>query len=245
MENQLTNSYLFISDIHLGLQDKITEDRKERLLVRFLEFALSEAKELFILGDLFDYWFEYRRVYQKGYFRTLTALQNIAEKNIKIHYLIGNHDFLHRNFFKEEIGCMIYENPFEIILENKRFFLAHGDGMVSKDIGYKILKKILRNKFVQSVYTCIHPDIGISIASKTSKTSRDYTAQKHYGEIDGLFETAKAKIDLGFDYVIMGHSHFRALQNYRNGLYINLGSWLTEPCFGMFKNNKFEIIDWK
>lgn len=241
----MNDIYLFISDIHLGLQEKSIEDKKERLLVRFLEFALSEAKELFILGDLFDYWFEYRRVYQKGYFRALTALQNIADKNIKIHYLIGNHDFLHRDFFREEIGCTMYENPFEINLCDKKFFLAHGDGMVSNDLGYKILKKILRNKGVQALYSLIHPDLGIAIASNTSKTSRDYTAQKHYGEIDGLFETAKIKIDSGFDYVIMGHSHFRAIQNYNKGMYINLGSWLTEPCYGIFKNNKFEIIDWK
>jgi UDP-2,3-diacylglucosamine hydrolase len=241
----LNDNYLFISDIHLGLQSKQVEEEKERLLVKFLEFALTEAKELFILGDLFDYWFEYKKVYQKGFYRTLTALKNISEKDIKIHYLIGNHDFLHGDFFSKEIGCILYEKPFEVIIENKKFFLAHGDGMVSKDIGYKILKKILRNKVVQKFYSLIHPDLGIALASKTSKTSREYTAQKHYGEIDGLFEIAKQKIENGYDYVIMGHSHHRALKKYKQGVYINLGSWLDEPCYGIFKNNNFEIIDWK
>lgn len=241
----MNDGYLFISDIHLGLQPKEVEDKKERLLVKFLEFALTEAKELFILGDLFDYWFEYKKVYQKGFYRTLTALKNISEKDIQIHYLIGNHDFLHRDFFTKEIGCKLYKNPFEVVIENKKFYLAHGDGMVKKDIGYKILKKILRNNIVQKMYSLIHPDLGIAIASKTSKTSREYTKQKHYGEIDGLFEVAKRKIESGYDYVIMGHSHHRFLKNYKQGVYINLGSWLSEPCYGIFKNNKFDLIEWK
>jgi UDP-2,3-diacylglucosamine hydrolase len=241
----LNDSYLFISDIHLGLQSKQVEDNKERLLVKFLEFALTEAKELFILGDLFDYWFEYKKVYQKGFYRTLTALKNISERDIQIHYLIGNHDFLHRDFFSNEIGCKLYENPFEVVIQNKKFFLAHGDGMVNKDVGYKLLKKILRNNIIQKIYSIIHPDLGIAIASRTSKTSREYTTQKHYGEIDSLFEVAKQKIENGYDYVIMGHSHHRALKYYKQGLYINLGSWLTEPCYGTFKNNKFDLIEWK
>ncbi len=98
----MNKTYLFISDIHLGLQSKETETKKERLLVKFLEFAEDNCNELFIVGDLFDYWFEYKRVYQKGYFRTLTALQNLTESGIKVHYFIGNHDFFHKDFFENE-----------------------------------------------------------------------------------------------------------------------------------------------
>ena len=105
---------------------------------------------------------------------------------------------------------------------------------------------ILSNKeFVFSIfYSLIHPDLGIKLASHTSKTSRDYTSNKNYGTIDGLLETAKNKIDLGYDYVIFGHSHSKALQEYNGGCYINLGSWLDQPCYGKFTNS-FEIIDWK
>ena len=239
------NKYLFISDIHLGLQSPEIEKKKERLLVKFLEFALINGKELFILGDLFDYWFEFRRVYQKGFFRTLTALQNLTESGIKIHYLIGNHDFFHRDFFGTEIGVELYENPLEIVIEGKKFFLAHGDGMVKNDLGYKLLKKVLRNKLIQNLFSLLHPDLGITIASRTSKTSRDYTAQKNYGEIDGMFEAAKTKIDQGFDFVILGHSHRKSFCNYKQGTYINLGSWLSEPCYGIFENGEFEIISWE
>ena len=240
----MNDSYLFISDIHLGLQSKDLENRKERLLVKFLNFAQTNCLELFIVGDLFDYWFEYKRVYQKGFFRTLTALQDLTDHGVKVHYLIGNHDFMHQNFFKDEIGALMYENPISITLNNKNFFIGHGDGMVKNDLGYKILKVILRNKLIQKFYSWIHPDIGVSIASSTSKSSRDYTSQKDYGEEDGLFEAAKMKIDDGYDYVLLGHLHRRCFLNYKNGVYINLGSWLDAPCYGKFENNKFEIVDW-
>lgn len=240
----MNDSYLFISDIHLGLQSKDLENRKERLLVKFLNFAQTNCSELFIVGDLFDYWFEYKRVYQKGFFRTLTAIQDLTDHGIKVHYLIGNHDFMHQNFFKDEIGALMYENPISITLNNKKFFIGHGDGMVKNDLGYKILKVILRNKVIQKFYSWIHPDIGVSIASSTSKSSRDYTSQKDYGEEDGLFEAAKMKIDEGYDYVLLGHLHRRCFLNYKNGVYINLGSWLDAPCYGKFENNKFEIVDW-
>ncbi len=240
----MNKKYLFISDVHLGLQSRDEENKKERLLVKFLEFARHNCDELFIVGDLFDYWFEYRRVYQKGFFRTLTALQDLTENGIKLHYFIGNHDFMHRDFFSTEIGAVIYEKPIDIVLNNKKFFIGHGDGLVKNDFGYKILKAIFRNKFIQGLYSIIHPDLGINIASRTSRSSRNYTSQKSYGEGDGLFDAAKLKIDEGFDFVLFGHLHKRCFINYKHGTYINLGSWLTEPCYGAFLNDKFEIVNW-
>lgn len=241
----MNNSYIFISDVHLGLQSPEMEKAKERLLVKFLQFARDNCSELFIVGDLFDYWFEYKRVYQKGFFRTLTALQDLTENGIKLHYLIGNHDFMHGDFFQKEIGAELYENGFEKVLDGKRFYIAHGDGLVKNDYGYLILKKVLRNKGIQKLYSLIHPDLGVSLASRTSKQSRDYTSKKDYGEVDGLYESAKKLIDSGYDYVLFGHLHRRIYQEYNQGTYVNLGSWLTQPCYGIFKNNKFEIVDWK
>jgi UDP-2,3-diacylglucosamine hydrolase len=240
----MNKAYYFISDVHLGLETKEIEKQKERLLVKLLYFIKDKCDELFIVGDLFDYWFEYKRVYQKGFFRTLTALQDLTESGIKIHYLIGNHDFMHLNFFRDEIGAIMYENSLSITLNEKKFFIAHGDGLVQNDYGYLVLKKIMRSKTLQKIYSWLHPDIGISLASGTSKTSRDYTTKKDYGENDGLFETAKSKIDEGFDYVLLGHLHRRMFQKYKEGFYINLGSWLDNPCYGVFQNTSFEIIDW-
>lgn len=240
----MENSYLFISDVHLGLQSPEAEKIKEKKLVDFFNYASVNCSKLFILGDLFDYWFEYKRVLQKGYFKTFAAMSELTEKGVAVHYIIGNHDFMHRDFFRKEIGVNLHEDTINVELDGKKFFLGHGDGLVKNDTGYKILKKILRNKFLQKLYSIIHPDLGIALASKTSKTSRDYTAEKNYGETDGLFEAAKSKIDKGFDYVIFGHSHNRSFEKYKEGYYINLGSWLSQPCYGKFDGTNFEIINW-
>lgn len=240
----MNKTYLFISDIHLGLQSKEIENNKERLLVKFLEFAKDNCDELFIVGDLFDYWFEYKHVYQKGFFRTLTALQDLTEKGIKVHYFIGNHDFFHKDFFEKEIGVILYHNGQQFILNNKKFFIGHGDGLVKNDLGYNILKMILRNRFIQILYGLIHPDLGVGLARFTSRSSRDYTTQKDYGEEDGLLDAARKKIDEGNEYVIFGHLHKKCFVKYKNGNYINLGSWIENPCYGVFKNN-FEIIELK
>jgi len=237
-------TYYFISDIHLGLRSPEIEREIEKKLVRFLIHAKNSSDELLIIGDLFDYWFEYKRVMQKGFVRTLAALAEYSDAGKRIHYITGNHDFLHRDFFEKEIGTSVYHNPIDLSLNGKKFFLAHGDGMVKNDRGYKILKKILRNNFLQRIYSLVHPDLGIKIASATSKTSRDYTANKNYGSLDGLYETAKSKIDSGYDYVIFGHSHNRSLKSYKEGFYVNLGSWLDKPCYGKFTET-FEIIDWE
>lgn len=241
----MDKKYLFISDVHLGLQSKEIEEKKEKLLVKFLNEVAPDSDELFIVGDLFDYWFEYKYVYQKGFFRTLTALKDLTDKGVIVHYFIGNHDFMHLNFFTDEIGTKLYEEAVEFVLNGKKFFIGHGDGLVKNDFGYKILKSIFRNKKIQWLYSWLHPDIGVGLAKFTSKSSRDYTTKKNYGKVDGLFEAAKNKIDNGFDYVLFGHEHIRKDLPYKNGRYINLGFWLDSPCYAKYEKNNFEIIDIK
>ncbi len=235
----------FVSDLHLGLGEKKEEEFKEKLFVSFLNSLNPETSRLFIVGDLFDYWFEYRRVIQKGYYRTFTAIKNFTEQGGTVHYLIGNHDFLHRDFFEADLKVNLIRDNLEATFSGKKFFIAHGDGMLKNDTGYKILKKILNNKFLQAIYSLIHPDLGIWIASSASKTSRKYTTQKDYGFADGLLNVAQEKIEAGFDYVVFGHSHVKQFVKHQNGFYINLGSWLDNPCYGKFENGNFEIIDLK
>ena len=235
----------FVSDLHFGLFPREEEKERERKFVEFLEFTKNEAEQLFIVGDLFDYWFEYKRVIQKGYFRTFTALQNLTEAGVKVHYIIGNHDFMHRDFFEKDLGVNVYENPLDIVLDDKKFFIAHGDGLVSNDLGYRILKKILRNKTTQKLYSILHPDFGIWLASSSSKRSRNFTTGKSYGETDGMLEAAKKIINTGNDYVVFGHSHIKKEETFDNGAYYNLGTWLKVPYYGKFSNGKFEIIEWK
>ena len=163
--------YYFISDIHLGLHQKDTEAEKEKVLVDFLKIAQSNCDELFIVGDLFDYWFEYKRVYQKGYYRTLTALKDLSESGVKIHYFIGNHDFLHRDFFETEFNAKLYHNPLSIELNRKKFFIGHGDGMVENDTGFKREKKI-RWKCSKCGY--IHEDTEPPEKCPSCKHAREY-----------------------------------------------------------------------
>lgn len=238
----MNKTYFFISDVHLGLEDKEKEKAKERKLVEFLKFSQSNCDELFIAGDLFDYWFEYRRVYQKGFFRTLTALEDLVESGCKVHFFIGNHDFFHLDFFEKELGLLVYPNPEEFFLNGKKFIIGHGDGLVKNDFGYNVLKSILRNKFIQWIYSLIHPDLGVWLASRTSKNSRKYNSKKNNPNFDGLLDSAKNFIDSGFDYVVFGHLHRRQLFQFDTGYYINLGSWIDKPCYGKFIN-KFEIIE--
>ena len=152
---------------------------------------------------------------------------------------------MHRDFFEKEIGVILYQNEIVLKLDNKKFYLAHGDGLVKNDFGYLILKKIFRNKMVQNLYSLIHPNLGIKLAKGTSETSRNHTGNKNYGEGDGLFEFAKSKFKAGFDYVILGHTHQKQFEEIDNKVYANLGTWLNKPMYGIYENKKFEIKDLK
>jgi len=242
---ELKNKYYFVSDIHFGLLERDKEIQREKLFVDFLTSIKDSAKELYILGDLFDYWFEYKRVIQKGYFRTFTALNDLVLSGTKVYYLIGNHDFMHRDFFEKEIGVQLLHKDVVKELDGKKFYLGHGDGLVKNDFGYLILKKIFRNSVAQKLYSLLHPNFGIKIAKGTSKTSRSYTVNKDYGEADGLFEFAKEKIDEGIDFVILGHTHSERVEKYKDGKYVNLGTWLSNPKFGEFYNGQFELRNWE
>lgn len=232
----------FISDLHLGSGPEESDKMRETLLVGFIA-SIPAGSSLVIVGDLFDYWFEFRQVYQRGFFRTLSALYELTARGVEVHYLIGNHDFFHRDFFSKELGVNLIED--HLIIENgtSRVFAAHGDGYVKNDHGYRVLKAVLRNKTIQFLYGLIHPDLGLWIARSTSKGSRHYTGQKDYGKIDGLVEAAEQKMKEGYDFVIFGHSHKRKFVECGDGFYANLGSWLDKPCYGVLENNDFKITD--
>lgn len=232
----------FISDLHLGAGGKDQNGKRENLLVDFLRLPEC-GSALVIAGDLFDYWFEYRQVYQRGFFRTLAALYGCSRRGVDIHYLIGNHDFFHRDFFQKELSVNLIEDYLIMKCLDSKLFIAHGDGYVKNDGGYRVLKAVLRNKAVQFLYGLIHPDLGLAIARGTSKGSRHYTGGKDYGKVDGLVAVAEEKIKEGFDFVIFGHSHKRKFEKYDSGAYINLGSWFQQPCYGLLDDKGFTITD--
>ena len=206
------------------------------------EANAGEAKHLFIVGDLFDSWFEYRQVIPKRHIRTIALLAEIR-KIIPVDYLMGNHDFGHRSYFRDELHIPIYSGDIERDLLGKKFYIAHGDGKALNDTGYLILRKILRNKFLLWCFSWIHPDIGIWVAERMSGSSRAYTDSRDaLQQQDGLHIFAEQKIlQENFDYVIMGHRHKPQEDHIGNGWYINLGDWLKSYTYGRFNEEGFHI----
>lgn len=194
----------------------------------------ENAERLFIVGDLFDYWFDYRTAVPRDFVRTLGALASVVDSGIPVDYVIGNHDFGHRDFFTAELGIAVHTTDIERTLAGRRCYISHGDGKAFNDTGYLILKRILRARLSRFLFRMVHPDIGIGIASFASHRSRAHTSAKHYGgerpgESDGLYAFAERRIEAdGFDLVVMGHSHVAQRVEFATGTYINLGSWLGD-----------------
>jgi len=228
----------FFSDVHLGLGEPERSREREMLVVRFLD-ALVEARaeRVYIVGDLFDYWFDYRTSIPRGFTRTLGALARLADSGTAVEYLIGNHDFGHRDYFQNELGVRIHADDIEHVLHGRRCYIAHGDGKAFNDRGYLMLRAVLRARAAQLLFRALHPDLGIGTAAWASRRSRAHTLAKYYGdektgESDGLSAFARRKIEEeGCDLVVMGHSHNVRRTQYRGGTYINLGTWLKEPTY--------------
>ncbi len=226
---------IFLSDVHLGLGSREVDRRREDRLLRVLRDAATSASHLFIVGDLFDLWFDWKSVIPKGHVRTLAALDDLQAGGVQITYLMGNHDFGHNRYFRTELGIDVERGDLDVRIGSHRIYVSHGDGKAHKDTGYLILRSVLRSPLANWLYRAIHPDWGIGLASATSKGSRDHTSQKDYGPHDGLRDFATARIEEGYDLVVMGHRHRAAVEPYGAGTYVNLGHWLDERAtYGVF-----------
>lgn len=246
--------HYFFSDVHLGFAEKEAEKAKELKLVSFLESIRDDSEKVYIVGDLFDCWIEYRRAVPKGYYRTLAKLNEIVEQGVEVNFFPGNHDFWLNTYLRDDVGLNLHNDFLETTIDGKRFYISHGDGLSKGDIGYKIIKKILRNRFNQFLYSLIHPDIGLWLAQGSSKKSRLHTNDKDreketYGETikshgsGGMQNFARKKISEGFDYVVMGHMHKPQFIEIgpKPSYYITLGDWISNYTYGVFSNGKFEI----
>jgi len=234
----------FISDVHLGLGRRDEERAKESRLLGFLKAIFPSTTSLFILGDLFDFWFEYATVIPKGFHRTLAALQEFTDQGKPVHYLAGNHDFWMGNYFTSELGLQLHDEPFEAVLEGKRVYLHHGDGLAQHDLGYRVIKPVLRNRWNIRLYRWLHPDLGIPLARRSSRSSRDYTMGKDYGESDGMAHFAAKRLGEGSDIVIMGHRHQPELKQLASGTYVNLGDWITFNTYAVLSKGSIALRTW-
>jgi UDP-2,3-diacylglucosamine hydrolase len=241
----------FISDSHLGVPDHKKSLEREKLLVRWLDEVRKDASEIYLLGDIFDFWFEYRSVVPKGYVRLLGKLAEIADSGIKIHYFTGNHDMWMFGYFPQELGIEITRTVVDREIAGKHFLIGHGDGIGPKDGGYKFIKKVFANRFSQWLFARIHPNLGIHIAlyfSRKSRVARRDTDEIFRGADDErLLVFAKQKIQQQhYDFLVFGHRHLPFdLKITENTRYINLGDWVVHFTYAVFDGNDMKLIMYK
>lgn len=238
----------FVSDFHLGTDGSISSKDRELKIIRFLDSIKEEAKCIYFLGDVFDYWFEYKRVIPKGYVRFLGKIAELKDAGIEIVFFTGNHDVWMFNYFQEELNIPVHKKELTITIDEMKFHLGHGDGLGPGDLGYKRLKKIFTNPLLQRLYGSIHPNIGLKIMKKFSKTSRDKNDEIEVflgPEKEWLVHYSELKIkEEEFDFLIFGHRHLPIDYTLSNGKtrYINLGDWLNHCSYARFDGKGLQLL---
>lgn len=221
----------FASDFHLGLDQGLTSNERERLIVQWLEASAPDMKTLYLVGDIWDYWFEYGQVIPKGYSRLLGCLGRLRDAGVTIYYFTGNHDMWMFRYLTDEFGIPIIRKPVIHEIDGKRFYIGHGDGLGPGDLGYKMIKKIFSNPVSQWLFARIHPNTGLRLMKFFSGTSRNHThiegflgAEKEWLIQHALEVLKQEKID----YFIFGHRHLPLDVDLgeSGARYINLGDWL-------------------
>ena len=229
----------FISDVHLGLYPPEQSARREKWLVSWLDEIKQDASELYLLGDIFDYWHEYRHVVPRGYTRFLGKLAELSDMGIRLHYFTGNHDIWIYDYLPSEIGLNLYRQPVIREMDGYKFFIGHGDGLGPGDRSYKLLKAIFTNKVLQWLYARIHPNATMTFGKRWSKNSRyakGIVADPYLGD-DREFQVVFAMQTLKkehFDYFIFGHRHIPFMINLGNSHVVNLGDWINNFSYAVW-----------
>lgn len=236
----------FASDFHLGVPTYEKSLEREHKIVKWLDSIKADAEELYLLGDVFDFWFEYRTVVPRGYVRLLGKLAELSDSGIKIHYFTGNHDMWTFDYLEKELNVIIYRVPIEISYNGKAFYIGHGDGLGPGDHGYKFIKKVFASKVCQWLFARLHPNFGIGIANYFSKKSRIATGttdEKFLGEEKEWLVIYSKEIlaKKHFDYLIFGHRHLPLDIKIDSSRYINLGDWIQYFTYGVFDGAEFEL----
>jgi len=236
----------FASDFHLGAPTEEQSLVREKKIIRWLDSIREDAHIIFILGDIFDFWFEYRRVIPKGFTRLKGKLMELRDDDQEIIFFSGNHDMWMFNYFQTEFGIPVYRNPQKIIVHNKNFLVGHGDGLGKGDWKYKIVKRIFENRINQWGYSLFHPNFGIWLAQKLSDKSRvkNYKRDEEFkGEDEWLLNYCR-KIDEAehFDYYVFGHRHLTLdLEVSPKSRYINVGEWIDDCSFAEFNGTEMHL----
>ncbi|MFW6245480.1 MAG: UDP-2,3-diacylglucosamine diphosphatase [Fibrobacterota bacterium] len=233
----------FISDAHFGI-DLPGYENREKLFRSLVDRMLKSATDLFIVGDLFDFWIEYRFAIRPDYFAVLHELARLVESGVKVHYMAGNHDFALGSFLENSVGVNIHHGELDLNLQGKKVHLFHGDGILKKDVGYRILRKLLRNKTYQKLYKLIHPDLGVAFGIFCSGSSRKYTTRRLRSSIvEDYREAARRTLEQGYDLVVYGHTHHGEIVRFGHREYLNTGAWLMHQNYATLLDGKLTL--WK
>ena len=241
----------FLSDFHLGAPDYASSLEREKIIVQFLEEIKNEASEIFLVGDMFDFWYEYRKVVPKGYVRLLGKLAELSDTGIPMHFFVGNHDMWVRDYFQKELNIPVYFKPVEFDRNGKKILVGHGDGLGPGDHRYKRLKKIFRSPLCKWLFGVLPPMMGMGLANYLSRRSRAQTGASEeifFGEdkewlIIYCKEILKEK---NIDFFVFGHRHLAI--DYRlsaNSRYINLGDWIKYFTYAVLDGTTMTLASYK
>lgn len=242
----------FVSDFHLGIPDHDQSLQREKKLVAWLEMIRRDAREIFLMGDLFDFWFEYRTAIPKGYSRLLGKLAEITDSGIPVHLFLGNHDMWAFDYLTKELNIKIHRNPEFAEFGNKKFYLAHGDGLGPGDNGYKFIKRVFANPFNQWLFRFLHPDLGIKMALFWSRKSRNAVMIREGHEKERTLKLIMNRLTLHsrelisrhpeLDFLIYGHYHYPLdLKLNEKARQLVLGDWLTHFTYAVFDGESLEL----
>lgn len=241
----------FASDQHFGAPTAELSFPREQKFVAWLDEIKADAGALFLLGDLFDFWFEYKTVVPRGFVRVLGKLAEIRDSGIPVYFFTGNHDLWMQDYFEKELNIPVYHRPQEFTFSEKTFLIGHGDGLGPGDKGYKRMKKVFTNPFSKWLFRWLHPDLGVKLAQYLSVKNKLISGEadvKFLGEDnEWLVLYSRRKLEAKhYDYFVFGHRHLpMEIQVGENSKYINLGDWIGYFTYGVFDGEKMELREFK
>ena len=234
----------FISDAHLGAEGREREAAREDRLHGFLASLPGRASGLVIVGDLFDFWFEYRTAIPRRHFATLALLKRLRESGVALSYLNGNHDFWLGHFLADEVGIETHDGPLLLATQGRRVWLHHGDGLVGGDLGYRVLRRVIRHPLSIALYGLLHPDLGISFAHQVSRCARRSRDERPL-EPERLWrEIALPRFAEGFDTVMVGHFHHAYERREPGREFYLLGDWIDRFSYAVLEGGAVRLEHW-
>ena len=236
----------FASDQHFGAPTRDDSLPREQKFIQWLDEIKKDADVLFLLGDLFDFWFEYKTVVPKGFIRVLGKIAELKDAGIEIHYFVGNHDLWMNNYFETELRIPVYRQPKKFILNNKSFLIGHGDGLGPGDNGYKRMKKVFIHPFSKWLYRWLHPDIGMPLGHYLSVKNKLISGDEDVaflGDDEWLLLYCKRKLETKhYDFFIFGHRHLPLeIEINPHSKYINTGDWITHFTYAVFDKDHLSL----